>query len=144
MSDWSNKIFWLSNTNNRSEGSNEKMDNVRYGIDIDTYFNWCMTGEFAITFNYQVSNFFVIPQYHIKAWAYFLCSVIDFRFFETSRSWDISNIFIANDTRNMKTILEKRSILDIYSSNLISVNLADFASWLFIPRKKEAIFFGIS
>jgi len=29
------KIFRLSNINNRSEGSNEKMDDCRYGIDFD-------------------------------------------------------------------------------------------------------------
>jgi len=30
------QIFWLSNINNRSEGSNEKMDYGRYGIDFNT------------------------------------------------------------------------------------------------------------
>jgi hypothetical protein len=30
------QIFWLLNINNRREGSNEKMDYGRYGIDFDT------------------------------------------------------------------------------------------------------------
>ena len=107
------QIFWLSNTNNRSQGSNEKMDNVRYGVDLNIYFNWCMTGKSAIAFNYQVSNLSVIPQSHITTWANFLSFAIDFRVFETLKSWDISNIFIANETWNMKIISKsaKRLIL---------------------------------
>jgi hypothetical protein len=41
---------------------------------------------------------------------------------------------------NMKTISAKRSLLDIYSSNLIHVNLADFASPPVILRKKRRYF----
>ena len=38
-------------------------------------------------------------------------------------------VFIANDIRNMKTISLKQLCIDIYGSNLISVNLMDFRLW---------------
>ena len=37
--------------------------------------------------------------------------------------------FILNDTQNMKTISLKQRCLDIYSPNLIHVNLGDLTSW---------------
>ena len=55
-----------------------------------------------------------------------MISAIDRRLFEVLKSSDISKIFTLNDARNMKTISEKRSLLDIYSSNLISTNLMYF------------------
>ena len=44
----------------------------------------------------------------------------------------------------MEWISEKRFGLDIYSPNLISVNLMDFRSWQDIPRKKQGLIFVIS
>jgi hypothetical protein len=44
-------------------------------------------------------------------------------------SGEILQIFNLNSARNMKTMSLKQLCLDIYSFNLIYVNLADFASW---------------